>query len=192
MRPSLRRQSTRAAIFQTHADGSTLQTRTPTAPKSGHATNGNEVASTAATRCRTATGPSGRTRRAVRGGAEEWTASEGLPDVYISMDETAANVPQIEGITRQEQDEWGLRSLQRALQSQKNGFFEHEITPIDLPDGRTMTADDGPRLNVSLEKMASLEPVFRPDGRGHRRPLRSRDHVHGRRAADGTSVERLS
>ena len=105
-----------------------------------------------------------RTEERAQGGAATWSAPEGLPDIYIAMGQTAENVAQLEGITREEQDEFGLRSQLRAVESQKNGFFEHEITPVTLPDGRTMTQDDGPRPNSSLEKMASLDPVFRPDG----------------------------
>jgi acetyl-CoA C-acetyltransferase len=49
--------------------------------------------------------------------------------------------------------------------AQKNGLFEREITPIVLPNGETMTADDGPRPDTSLEKLSALKPVFRPDGK---------------------------
>jgi acetyl-CoA C-acetyltransferase len=105
-----------------------------------------------------------RTEQRAQGGADTWSAPEGLPDVYVAMGQTAENVAQTEGITRREQDEFGLRSQQRAVESQKNGFFDHEITPVTTPDGRTVSTDDGPRPNSSMEGMASLDPVFRPDG----------------------------
>jgi acetyl-CoA C-acetyltransferase len=50
------------------------------------------------------------------------------------------------------------------VEAQKNGFFSWEITPIDLPDGRTIADDDGPRADTSLEKLATLPPVFEPEG----------------------------
>ena len=97
-------------------------------------------------------------------GTPRWTPPGGLPDIYIAMGQTAENVAQVEGVTREEQDAFALRAQQRAVESQKNGFFDHEITPVTLPDGRTVTTDDGPRPNATLERMATLEPVFRPDG----------------------------
>ncbi|HEX5695233.1 MAG TPA: acetyl-CoA C-acyltransferase, partial [Acidimicrobiia bacterium] len=68
------------------------------------------------------------------------------------------------GITRQRMDEFAKRSQDLAVESQKNGFFDWEITPIEVPDGRTISADDGPRADTTLEKLASLPPVFKPDG----------------------------
>ena len=61
-------------------------------------------------------------------------------------------------------DEFALRSQQRAVEAQKNGFFEREITPVTAPDGTLVNADDGPRADTTLEKLASLKPAFRPDG----------------------------
>ncbi|HEU4917815.1 MAG TPA: acetyl-CoA C-acyltransferase [Acidimicrobiia bacterium] len=85
--------------------------------------------------------------------------------VYIPMGNTAENVAERHGITRERMDEFAKRSQDRAVEAQKNGFFEREISPIDVPDGRTVTADDGPRPNTTLEKLAELPPVFQPDGR---------------------------
>ncbi len=90
---------------------------------------------------------------------------EGFPDQYIAMGLTAENVAEREGIGRQEMDRFALRSQQRAVQSQDDGFFDREIVPIPLPDGRLVTRDDGPRRGASLEAMAALEPVFKPGGR---------------------------
>jgi acetyl-CoA C-acetyltransferase len=50
------------------------------------------------------------------------------------------------------------------VQSQENGFFEREITPVTLPDGSVVSKDDGPRPDTTMEKLAQLKPVFRPDG----------------------------
>jgi acetyl-CoA C-acetyltransferase len=97
-------------------------------------------------------------------GAPTWTPPEGLPDVYIAMGQTAENVVQAEGVTREEMDEFAARSQQRAVESQHNGFFEREIIPITLPDGTVLAKDDGPRDGTTVEKLAQLKPVFRPDG----------------------------
>ena len=80
------------------------------------------------------------------------------------MGNTAENVAKKYGITRERQDEFGKRSQDRAVESQKNGFFDREITPIELPDGRTIKDDDGPRPNTTLEKLAELSPAFEPGG----------------------------
>jgi acetyl-CoA C-acetyltransferase len=105
-----------------------------------------------------------RSKARQEAGAPTWTPLEGLPDVYIAMGQTAENVVQQEGVTREEMDEFAALSQQRAVQSQENGFFEREIIPITLPDGNVMTKDDGPRPDTTAEKLAGLKPVFRPDG----------------------------
>jgi len=87
-----------------------------------------------------------------------------IPDVYIAMGQTAENLARLKGVTRQDMDEFAARSQNNAEKAIANGFFEREITPIDLPDGSTMTKDDGPRAGVTVEGMAGLKPVFRPDG----------------------------
>jgi acetyl-CoA C-acetyltransferase len=87
-----------------------------------------------------------------------------INNVYIPMGNTAENVAERHGITRGRMDEFAKRSQDLAVESQKNGFFDWEITPIELPDGRTITNDDGPRPNTTLEKLAELPPVFKPDG----------------------------
>ncbi len=105
-----------------------------------------------------------RTAERAQGGAPTWTPPEGLPDLYIAMGQTAENVVQAEGVTRQEMDEWGARSQQRAVANQENGFWDDEITPLTLPDGSVVSKDDGPRAGTTVEKLAELKPVFRPDG----------------------------
>ena len=87
-----------------------------------------------------------------------------LPDVYIAMGQTAENVQQMTGITRQEQDEFGVRSQNLAEKAIANGFWAKDITPVTLPDGTVVSTDDGPRAGVTLEALAGLKPVFRPDG----------------------------
>jgi acetyl-CoA C-acetyltransferase len=89
---------------------------------------------------------------------------DGYPDVYISMGLTAENVARQEHITREEMDRFAARSQQRAVESQANGFFEREIVPVPLPNGSTMTRDDGPRPNTTAEVLATLKPAFKEDG----------------------------
>ena len=105
-----------------------------------------------------------RTAERAQGGAATWTAPDGLPDIYIAMGQTAENVVQAEGVTRQEMDEWGALSQQRAVANVERGFWEQEITPVTLPDGTIVSNDDGPRAGTTVEKLAELKPVFRPDG----------------------------
>ncbi|MBR12775.1 MAG: acetyl-CoA C-acyltransferase [Acidimicrobiaceae bacterium] len=97
-------------------------------------------------------------------GTDEWTAPGGLPDIYIAMGQTAENVAQHKGVSRQAQDEWGVSSQNRAEAAQVRGFFEREITPYTLPDGTVVSQDDGIRPGVTYEKVSQLNPVFRPDG----------------------------
>jgi len=84
--------------------------------------------------------------------------------VYMAMGQTAENVAQLRGITRQAQDEFGVRSQNLAEKALANGFWQRDITPLTLPDGTVVTADDGPRAGTTLEKVSALQPVFRPDG----------------------------
>src|ERR1700704_5218153 len=97
-------------------------------------------------------------------GASSWEPPSGLPDIYIAMGQTAENVRLAENVGRQEMDEFAARSQQLAVESQKNGFFEREITPVTLADGTVVSKDDGPREGTTVEKLAELKPVFRPDG----------------------------
>ena len=105
-----------------------------------------------------------RTARRAEGGAEPWTPPEGLPDIYIAMGQTAENVVEAEGVTREEMDAWGALSQQRAVAAQERGFFDREITPVTLSDGTVVSKDDGPRPGTTVEKLAELKPAFRPDG----------------------------
>jgi acetyl-CoA C-acetyltransferase len=87
-----------------------------------------------------------------------------VPDVYIAMGQTAENVAAKLGISRAEQDEFGVRSQNMAEKALANGFWEQDITPATMPDGTVVAKDDGPRPGTSLEGISGLKPVFRPDG----------------------------
>ena len=106
----------------------------------------------------------GRTGERSQGGAEIWTPGDGLADIYIAMGQTAENVVQQEGVTRQERDEFAARSQQLAVANQENGFWDAEITPLTIPDGTVVSKDDGPRAGTTVEGLSTLKPVFRPDG----------------------------
>jgi acetyl-CoA C-acetyltransferase len=109
-----------------------------------------------------------RTVKRAESGGGEWhdPRQDGeVPDVYIAMGETAENVAILENVTREAMDEFGARSQNLAEKAIANGFFEREITPVTLPDGRVLEKDDGPRAGVTVEAMSQLQPVFRPDGR---------------------------
>ena len=107
-----------------------------------------------------------RTERFSEGGREWVDPRENgtLPDAYIAMGQTAENVAESRGITREEQDAFGVRSQNLAEKAIADGFWERDITPVTLPDGTVVSADDGPRAGVSLDKVSELKPVFRPDG----------------------------
>ncbi|MFJ3205000.1 acetyl-CoA C-acetyltransferase [Streptomyces sp. NPDC086989] len=87
-----------------------------------------------------------------------------IPDAYISMGQTAENLARLKGVTRQDMDEFGVRSQNLAEEAIKNGFWAREITPVTTPDGAVVSTDDGPRAGVTLEGVQGLKPVFRPDG----------------------------
>ncbi|MEV0823482.1 acetyl-CoA C-acetyltransferase [Nonomuraea rubra] len=87
-----------------------------------------------------------------------------VPDVYIAMGQTAENLAQIKGVSRQEQDEFGVRSQNLAEKALADGFWQKDITPVTLPDGTVVAKDDGPRAGTTYEKVSTLQPVFRPDG----------------------------
>jgi acetyl-CoA C-acetyltransferase len=113
-----------------------------------------------------------RTAQRAEAGAPTWTdprdadANDGtLPDVYIAMGQTAENLAQIKGVTRHDQDEFGVRSQNLAEKAIADGFWQREITPVTLPDGTVVAKDDGPRPGVTMEGVEALKPVFRPDGR---------------------------
>ncbi|QIK08406.1 acetyl-CoA C-acetyltransferase [Streptomyces sp. ID38640] len=87
-----------------------------------------------------------------------------IPDAYIAMGQTAENLARLKGVTRQDMDEFGVRSQNLAEKAINDGFWEREITPVTLPDGTVVSKDDGPRAGVTVEGVSGLKPVFRPDG----------------------------
>jgi acetyl-CoA acyltransferase len=68
-------------------------------------------------------------------------------------------------LTREALDAFSLRSHQRAAAAAAAGHFEREIMPVSLADGSAFTRDEGIRPDTSLEKLAGLQPSFKPDGR---------------------------
>jgi acetyl-CoA acetyltransferase family protein len=109
----------------------------------------------------------GRSKALEAGGAGVWhdpRQDGAVPDVYIAMGQTAENVAGMRGVTRQAQDEFGVRSQNLAEKAIANGFFEKDITPATLPDGSVVAKDDGPRAGTTYDKVSQLQPVFRPDG----------------------------
>jgi acetyl-CoA C-acetyltransferase len=111
-----------------------------------------------------------RSAERAEGGKGDWTPGEGfLPDVYIAMGQTAENVAEHENVSREDMDEFAALSQQRATASLENGYWEHEITPVDTVDDEgnavTVTRDDGIRPGTTKEGLANLKPAFRPDGR---------------------------
>jgi acetyl-CoA C-acetyltransferase len=109
-----------------------------------------------------------RAAKVAESGADSWRdpREDGdVPDIYISMGQTAENLALLKNVTRQEMDEFAVRSQNLAEQAIDNGFWEREITPVTAPDGTVVSKDDGPRAGTTLEALSSLKPVFRPDGR---------------------------
>jgi acetyl-CoA C-acetyltransferase len=83
-----------------------------------------------------------------------------IANVYIPMGLTAENVAEQWDVSREDMDRYAQRSQERAVAAQDSGFFEREITPWD-----GVAVDDGPRRGSTLEKLAELEPAFRPGGK---------------------------
>ena len=83
-----------------------------------------------------------------------------IANVYIPMGLTAENVAERWNVSREEMDRYAQRSQERAVAAQDAGFFAREITPWD-----GVARDDGPRRESTLEKLAQLEPAFKPGGK---------------------------
>ena len=85
-----------------------------------------------------------------------------------SMGETAENVAERTKISREEQDAYALRSHQRAVAAQETGRFSEEIVPVPIPQKKgeavLVALDEQPRRDTTLEKLATLKPVFRKEG----------------------------
>src|SRR3954447_3754525 len=89
--------------------------------------------------------------------------NDGRPNAYIAMGLTAENVAEKYGVTREQQDQYAQRSQERAVAAQENGVFDREIVPVTV-NGEQVAKDDGPRPSSTYEKLASLEPAFKPGG----------------------------
>jgi acetyl-CoA acetyltransferase family protein len=81
----------------------------------------------------------------------------------ITLGETAENVADKYGVTRQRQDEWALRSHQRAAAARDAGRFDSEIVPVATGNGE-VTSDEGIKADITLEELAAKKPAFRKDG----------------------------
>lgn len=86
-------------------------------------------------------------------------------NVYIPMGLTAENVAEQFDVSREDMDRFAQRSQERAVAAQASGFFARELAPYAKADGTVVAADDGPRADSTLERLASLEPVFKPGGK---------------------------
>jgi acetyl-CoA C-acetyltransferase len=109
-----------------------------------------------------------RTASTAETGTDEWhdpREDDLVPDVYIAMGQTAENLALLKDVSREDMDHFGVRSQNLAEKAIADGFWAKDITPITLPNGTVVSADDGPRAGVTYEKTATLKPVFRPDGR---------------------------
>jgi acetyl-CoA C-acetyltransferase len=108
-----------------------------------------------------------RARSTAQASGGSWSDPRGvglLPDYYISMGMTAENVARWKGVSRQEQDDFAVRSQNLAEVALANGFWASDITPVTLPDGTVVSKDDGPRPGVTRESIAGLMPVFSETG----------------------------
>ncbi len=88
----------------------------------------------------------------------------GQPDAYIAMGQTAENVAEKYGVSREDQDAFAKTSQDRAVAARESGHFDREIVPVTTPDGTEVRRDDGPRPGTTMEKLAELKPAFREDG----------------------------
>lgn len=105
-----------------------------------------------------------RSAERTTGAGGEWSPPDGLPDIYIAMGQTAENVAEHKGVSRERQDEFACLSQNRAEAASERGFFEREITPYPLADGAMVSKDDGIRAGTTIEGLSNLQPVFKPDG----------------------------
>jgi acetyl-CoA acetyltransferase family protein len=108
----------------------------------------------------------------------------------ITLGDTAEEVALLDGISREDSDAWGVRSQQLAAAARDAGHFDADLVPVETAAG-TVKADEVPRA-TTVEKMASLKPVFRPDGivtAGTSSPLA--DGAGAVVVASGAAVQRL-
>ena len=93
---------------------------------------------------------------------KEW--SEGMPYKLVHQGISAELMAENYCLSRQELDDFAYESHLRAMYAIQNGYFESQILPVSLSDGRVIKVDEGVRMPPNREKMASLQPVFKPDG----------------------------
>lgn len=104
------------------------------------------------------------------GKIEDHMLYDGLIDVFNNyhMGVTAENVAKQYGITREEQDEFALRSQQNAEKAIKSGRFKDEIVPVEVPQRKgapkIVDTDEHPRFGTTLEDLLKLKPAFLKDG----------------------------
>ena len=94
-----------------------------------------------------------RVAKTAESGADSWTdprESGDVPDVYVAMGQTAENLALLKDVSRQEMDEFAVRSQNLAEKAIDEGFWEREITPVTTPDGTVVSTDDGPRAGTTL------------------------------------------
>lgn len=96
--------------------------------------------------------------------SEKISAFPPAQDCLLPMGITSENVAAKYNITRQQQDEFALRSHEKAHKAQKEGLFKEEIVPVTLSDGKVIDKDDGIRAQVSLEQLGQLKPAFMESG----------------------------
>ena len=94
----------------------------------------------------------------------ELQGTDGHPNAYIQMGETAVNVAKRYDVSREDMDRYAQRSQELAVASQESGFFDREIVAVPV-DGGEVAKDDGPRASSTYEKLASLDEAF-PGGGG--------------------------
>ncbi|MGE5123046.1 MAG: thiolase family protein [Acidobacteriaceae bacterium] len=92
----------------------------------------------------------------------EWPT--GLPYKLVHQGMSAEMMAEKYHLSRQELDDFAYNSHLRAMQAIQNGYFEEQVLPIPLTDGRVVKVDEGVRMPPNREKMASLQPVFKTDG----------------------------
>jgi acetyl-CoA acetyltransferase family protein len=93
---------------------------------------------------------------------KEWPDS--IPYKLVHQGISAEMMAEKYSLKRDELDDFACQSHLRAMHAIQNGYFESQILPITLPDGRVMKIDEGVRMPPNREKMGSLQPVFKPDG----------------------------
>jgi acetyl-CoA acyltransferase len=93
---------------------------------------------------------------------KEWP--EGIPFKLVHQGVSAEMMAEKYHLTRVELDDYAYQSHLRAMQAIQDGYFESQILPITLSDGRVIKIDEGVRMPPNREKMGALQPVFKPDG----------------------------